>query len=179
MLTNLVMAHHSTYQIAKILNISQTNVRYWLKKYGLRTDYKKIPKCGKCGETDPDKFYGCKKKICGRCHNQDVLIKGKEKRSKAVKHLGGRCLECGYNEYECSLDIHHIYPSKKDPNFGSMRGWSWKRIYEEIKYCILLCRNCHHALHCGHQLAVAKLGIAPGLGPGDRKFESCQPESCG
>lgn len=151
-LTDLVSENKSTRQIAGLLNTSQTNVRYWLRKCGLKTDYKRAPVCGKCGERDPDKFYGNKVKVCGPCHNKDVAAKGRFKRAKVVKYLGGCCSACGYDKYECSLDTHHIDSSTKDPNFSSMRGWSWERIRKELDHCVLLCRNCHQALHCGHDI---------------------------
>lgn len=140
----------STRKIAEELKTSQTNVRYWLKKEKLKTNPKlQSRRCGKCGETDPDKFYGHKKSICGNCHNQYNLEKGQEKRKKAVEHLGGKCKICGYNKHICSLDFHHRNPSEKDPSFKSMRYWSWKRIELEINKCDLLCKNCHAAVHAG------------------------------
>lgn len=106
--------------------------------------------CSKCGETDSTKFYRHKKTMCGNCHNEYTKQLGKQKRLYAVSALGSKCLSCGYNKYLESLDIHHTDPSIKDENFASMRGWSLKRIDEEIKGCVLLCKNCHSAFHAGH-----------------------------
>lgn len=180
-LIDLVSQRFSTRQIASILKTSQTNTRYWLVKYSLITNptyYRRNHHCWKCGETDSDKFYGHKKNACARCHNIDVGHRGALLHRKAIEYLGGKCQECGYNKYICSLDAHHIDPSTKDPNFSSWRNWSWERAKAELKKCILLCRNCHQAIHSGHELTVAKLGNAPGLGPGDRRFKSYQSESC-
>ena len=163
-LQGLVDDRKNTREIASMLGMSQTNIRYWLRKFGLKTvlvDNRKDkpPKCCSCGTTDPNRFYGHKKRTCGRCHNHDVYLKGKEKRTRAVEYLGGCCSVCGYNKYECSLDIHHIDRQNKDPNFASMRGWSWGRIRKELEHCILLCRNCHHALHCGHKIETERSAI--------------------
>ena len=163
-LTSLVRDNKSTRQIAKDLNTSQTNVRYWLRKFGLRTvlvDTRKDkhPKCCNCGITDPNKFYGNKKRLCGKCHNDNVCAKGKEKRTKALEYLGGCCAACGYDRHGCSLDIHHVDRQNKDPNFASMRGWSWERIRKELAHCILLCRNCHQALHSGHEIETERSAI--------------------
>lgn len=130
------------------LKISPSNVRYWLKKHGIKTDYFKSHSCG-CGETDPTKFYGHKKNICGSCHSKYTLRKGQEKRKYAIDMLGGKCKECGYSRHLGSLDIHHLDPSMKDENFSSMRGWSQVKILEEIKNCVLLCKNCHAEVHGG------------------------------
>ena len=108
--------------------------------------------CSKCGETDSTKFYGHKKTMCGKCHNEYTKQLGKQKRLYAVTKLGGKCASCGYSTYIESLDIHHIDPSIKDENFSSMRGWSLARIDKEIVGCVLLCKNCHSAFHAGHPI---------------------------
>lgn len=148
-LKSLVKGGLSIRQIAQNFNYSATNVRYWLKKYGLVTTPVRPYKCA-CGETNPEKFYGHKKQICGKCHNKYTLMVGQKKRERAIEYLGRQCVNCKYEKFTCSLDIHHTKPNKKDPNFSSMRGWSWNRILNELKHCILLCRNCHAAVHAGH-----------------------------
>ena len=139
----------STRQIAKAFNSSPTNVRYWLKKYDLATVPVRAHLCGICGQRDPNKFYGHKKYVCGECHNRYTLQRGQKLKQRARDWLGGRCVHCGYDTYQVALDIHHLDPALKDPNFASMRGWNWKRIESELKNCILLCRNCHAAQHSG------------------------------
>lgn len=145
--------------IAKLLDTSATNIRYWVRKHGLELRQKpfgagfiptKLPhKCGQCGETNPANFYGHKRKICGPCQNAYNHKQGREKRLRAIKELGGRCLVCGFDAYSCSPDIHHKDAAQKDPNFRSMRGWSWEHISEELKKCVLVCKNCHAGIHAG------------------------------
>ena len=110
---------------------------------------RKALRCGKCGETDPLRFYGHKRSICGSCHSKYTTDAGQRRKEHARKILGNKCSICGYDTYPCSLAIHHVDPSKKDPNFRSSRGWSELRVANEIKGCILLCMNCHCALHSG------------------------------
>ena len=105
-------------------------------------------KCA-CGETNPQKFYGNKTKICGTCHNKYTLDKGRFNRLKAIQYLGGQCVCCGYNKHSCALDIHHLNPGNKSKSFSTFRGWSWEKIEAEIQDCILLCKNCHSAFHSG------------------------------
>jgi len=105
------------------------------------------PKCA-CGETNPQKFYGHKKTVCGQCHNQYTIKKGKENRLYALAILGGKCIKCGFDKHSCALDIHHK-SDRKDENFASMRGWSKTRIESEIKDCEILCKNCHSIHHFG------------------------------
>jgi len=49
-------------------------------------------------------------------------------------------------EHQCQLDLHHIDPSTKTYK-GSHKsydaGWSLERIVEEIKKCLVVCKNCH------------------------------------
>jgi Zn ribbon nucleic-acid-binding protein len=152
-LQKYVNLNFSTRKIAVLENTSQTNVRYWLNKLNLKTNSEQFAlsehKC-KCGETNPDKFYGHSKKTCSKCHNLRTINVGKNNRIFAVEVLGGKCIECGYDKHTCSLDIHHLDPSIKDKTFRSMRGWCKERILNEIKNCVLLCSNCHAEVHAGH-----------------------------
>ncbi len=111
-------------------------------------------KCIYCGETDSSKFYGHKKTVCGKCHNEYTKNKGHENRKFALELLGGKCKACGFDKYPCSLDIHHLDPEQKDINFGSMRGWSKERIEKELDKCILLCKNCHSAYHSDYDIGI-------------------------
>ena len=63
--------------------------------------------------------------------------------------LGGKCVACGFNKYDNAMDFHHKDPQKKDPDFRNLRGWSWDKIKEEMKNCVLLCSNCHRGVHAG------------------------------
>jgi len=147
---------YSTQDIALSENVGKTTVRYWLKKFGLKTknyknqiELKRPKKCSVCGETDPSKFYGNKRTICGKCHCSYTTKKGKENKEKAVEYLGGKCIKCGYNKCIEALDFHHTDKSKKDISFKSKRGWSWTRLKKELDKCILVCSNCHREIHNG------------------------------
>lgn len=157
-LEQLVSQGLSLRQIAARSGRSQGSVRHWLKKYGLRTrrgpwgkspkDFKEHRRCA-CGETRPEKFYGHKISVCGTCHNRYTTQRGREKRERAVRHLGGKCSnpECGFDRYLSALHSHHMNPEEKDLDFASYRGWSWARLERELAKCILLCACCHAAVH--------------------------------
>jgi hypothetical protein len=151
-LQKYVNLNYSTRKIAALEQSSQTNVRHWLKKYNLKTNadkFKVKEYLCHCGETNPDMFYGHSKVNCSKCHNLRTTSIGKNNRLFAIDYLGGKCLNCKFDKYTCSLDIHHLDPSIKDKNFRYMRGWKKERILNEIKNCVLLCRNCHAAVHAG------------------------------
>lgn len=149
-LKEYINLNYSTRKIAELQNSSQTNIRYWLKKYNLKTEHKQFNQIDyncKCGEKHPNKFYGHSKQTCSKCHNQKTTLTGKDNRLFAVNKLGGKCTICHYDKYMGALDIHHTDPSIKDKDFKNMRGWSKLRILKEIEKCILLCRNCHAEVH--------------------------------
>lgn len=51
-------------------------------------------------------------------------------RKEILNKFENHCVRCGYSEFEEGLDIHHIKSRKEDPDL-----------------VIVLCRNCHQALH--------------------------------
>lgn len=143
-------------QIAAENSLSYTAVRYWIRVHGLTTvrgpngrKPASLIRCRACGESDPTRFYGKKTTICGRCHNRYTISKGKEARDYVLEKLGRKCRACEYDRFESALDCHHMDPTSKDPAFASMRGWSKARLDSEISKCILLCKNCHAAVHSG------------------------------
>jgi hypothetical protein len=114
--------------IARTLDTSPTNARYWILKHGLQLKQKPFGpdyvhpqtphRCGRCGETNPARFYGHKRKLCGACHNAYNIKQGQERRLRAIKELGGKCQACGFDRYPCSLDLHHRDSKAKAPNFA-------------------------------------------------------------
>lgn len=159
-LENLIEEGKSQREISRELNTSQTNLRYWLNKYGIKTRgcLRLNPHKCACGETNPAKFYGNKRSICGPCHNRYTLKQGQLKKARVRDYLGGKCINCGYNKYASPLVIHHTNPERKDPDFVGMRGWAWARIVEEVKDCVLLCANCHIAFHSGEIRLLREVG---------------------
>ena len=139
----------STRKIAKDLEVSQTTVRYYLNKYGLKTRLSKDHECD-CGVTGAENFHKGRLSVCRKCANSKRMKRSNDRRVYALTKLGNKCLSCGFDKYPCSLDIHHTDPSIKDTNFDGARAWSVERIDRELETCVLLCKNCHAALHAGH-----------------------------
>ena len=72
----------------------------------------------------------------------------KERKTKLIEILGGKCVSCGYSRCTAALDFHHKNEKLKKfgiADFGLCR--KWEKLVEEIKKCVLLCRNCHAELH--------------------------------
>lgn len=55
------------------------------------------------------------------------------------------CVDCGYNEHFHALDFDHLGLIPKTMNVSVMctRGWSVKRILDEVAKCEVRCANCH------------------------------------
>jgi len=72
-------------------------------------------------------------------------------RKKLIDLHGGKCCICGYNKSISALDFHH--KNEKEKDFGIAEGsrlkYSYKKLLEETKKCVLVCSNCHHEIHDG------------------------------
>lgn len=95
-------------------------------------------------------------------HKNKTQIKLNEKRRQKEllnylkQNFGNKCLICGFNKYQSSLDFHHINGDKFD-NISSMIGKASKqKIFDEVRKCILICSNCHRAIHSGELVYSAK-----------------------
>ena len=152
-LKSLVDLKLSTYSIAKELNCSQTNVRYWLKKHKLTTSIENKINCVTCG----NKLQGNQRKFCSReCNDKtkvgNIYTKQIERYTQRKMYLldlrGGGCEKCGYNKCMAALDFHH---NKGVKNFSldsrTLSNISMDRIIEEFELCEVLCANCHREEH--------------------------------
>lgn len=172
-LEGLISENKTTRDIASETGLSQTSIKYWLKKFGLKTNFlpsnkggrnaenrKKIVefgcayKCKQCGETDEKKFmkmgFGRKSfTICKKCHNENNKDRLKKRKERFVANMGGQCVRCFYKKCINALEFHHIDPSKKDPKFECWKSFSDERVTKELEKCILVCSNCHREIHAG------------------------------
>lgn len=67
----------------------------------------------------------------------------------AVAQFGGVCECCGMSFIAMrQAHFHHIDSTTKKHNMAEMwNSYSDKTIQEELSKCMLLCSNCHDALH--------------------------------
>lgn len=159
-LIKLISNDFSISKLAKFFNKSKSSIRYWLKKFELKTNYiskksklmNKKYKCKNCNILkDLNEFYFRKNRntyytICKKCHN----IK-KSYKKDFVNYKGSYCEICNiksnfYNIY----DFHHKDPLEKEFNITKYIN---TRINEKIRLeldkCHLLCSNCHREVHGG------------------------------
>ena len=116
--------------------------------------------CPKCKRIlYKDSFYKVKgkhkyrlMKWCIDCNKRHVNTALRKYKIDIVKYMGGKCKFCGYNKCIHSLDIHHINPEHKDPNFKQMRKILRNDLKKELEKCVLICANCHREIHTKNTL---------------------------
>jgi hypothetical protein len=106
--------------------------------------------CKECTRSQSKSYYSRNKdkhcKEIGRRRKQYIkFIKSKLDEIR----ISGCCL-CDEKEIIC-LDFHHKDPTRKEAEIATLsrRGWSWKRIKNEIDKCVVVCSNCHRKIHAG------------------------------
>ena len=159
-INSLVTKGFSTRKISTELKTSQSNVRYWLKKFNIKTtprseisDHKRCPRC----ETEKLKteFYNRRNGkgssvYCKRCSNDQTVERQKRFKQQCIDWKGGKCVCCGYNKCNNALDFHHLDPNKKEFNIAQARLTSFnEEVKKELDNCTLVCSNCHREIHAG------------------------------
>ena len=104
---------------------------------------------------------------CQSCRTAKAKAEYKENRTrhldrKAIKsqllqQFGAQCERCGYHEFDSALEFHHRSRRTKDSEVSKLIGYyavtpsddNWDRLVAEAGKCIVLCSNCHQALHAG------------------------------
>jgi len=58
-----------------------------------------------------------------------------------------KCTKCGF-AHHAALDFHHEDPTQKEHNINRLvSDGRFRKAYEEIEKCIVLCANCHRIHH--------------------------------
>ena len=112
----------------------------------------KIITCKKCGKL----LSGKQVLYCSSvCKNKDYQsynaqqARGLDRKLSLIHQLGGKCSICGYKKNSSALDFHHINPIEKSfaLDLRSLSNRKQSKIDDEIKKCVLVCRNCHSEIH--------------------------------
>lgn len=74
----------------------------------------------------------------------------------AVRLLGSCCSRCGYARNLAALDFHHTDGTKETNISDLLVCHDRTRLENELRKCVLLCRNCHHEHHHPDMDVVAK-----------------------
>ncbi len=121
-----------------------------------------ILKCPNCNEDFELPYGEVNRKFCFRCmpkglskneQMQRTRLMGKQ---KALELLGHSCFLCGFNKYNSALEFHH-YDENLEKKFNLSNHFTSyqlnKEILKELEKCVILCSNCHRALHA-HELNI-------------------------
>jgi hypothetical protein len=97
---------------------------------------------------------------CRRSHAKQKMrnrqmFDPKQVRQYLIDIGGGCCARCGYNEFVQSLEFHHLEPKRKESSIGDLVNRfcyggtedTFKALCSEVNKCVVLCSNCHQALH--------------------------------
>ena len=78
----------------------------------------------------------------------DVSNYRRRRKANLIRVLGNRCALCGYDKLQDALEFHHINPENKIYSIASNGTChDLEKDLTEIKKCILVCANCHRAIH--------------------------------
>jgi len=147
-----------------------SSIRYWMKKYGLKPNFKSFKDghdysnrikiigetryCPHCNtykkfiefyERRGDNYSG----HCKKCVKDQTVERGRKLKLDCIQYKGGKCQRCGYAKCQAALDFHHRNPKEKD--FSLCKKYGCRklsdRIKKELDKCDLLCANCHREEH--------------------------------
>lgn len=164
-------------EISKESKKCYTSVRHWMKKYGLKPNFKSFKDdhcyssgsvkernrikvvgdtkyCPTCKQYKKfDEFYLRRNNKCSgwcrQCVSKKTIERGRKLKKECIQYKGGKCQKCTYDKYQGALDFHHIDHKQKD--FSISKKYRLTKINDKIKKeldkCDLLCANCHREEH--------------------------------
>jgi transposase-like protein len=168
--------------MARGLDVSESTVQYWLRKWKLKTargSRREITARGKqsglativmsCAVHGDTVFFieGRGSYRCLRCRAEAVARRRRRAKALLVVEAGGRCRICGYSRCMEALHFDHLNPEEKGFSIGS-RGLtrSMAVLRAEAAKCVLLCANCHAEVEAGIVTVAAEDGLPDSGGSG-------------
>lgn len=161
-------------QIYKKYNKNKSTGKYWIKKWGLKSNFKNFANgyngekatdpesgfqiCTTCNINKPLNEYGIRserngihRRSCKECQSIETLKRIENARNKVSELLGKNCMICGTSGHYSIFDVHHVLSSKKKFGITSYCRKDLQPLIDEIDNCkcILLCCNCHRETHGG------------------------------
>jgi transposase-like protein len=149
-------------QMAEHLGIGATTVRYWLRRYQLRTARARpaagarvdhqvvIRECRRHGYTAWARTGNGGRYRCKQCRTAAVTARRRRVKRILVEEAGGRCVLCGYDRFAGALQFHHVDRASKAFAL-SVQGVarSLEKARAEAAKCVLMCANCHAEVEGG------------------------------
>lgn len=82
-----------------------------------------------------------------KCSSCIKLTKASDVKARAVKYLGGKCVDCGFSGHSVAFDFDHKNPSEKEFKISGNYIFRWAELKKELDKCELRCSNCHRIRH--------------------------------
>lgn len=166
-MVDLIQLGYSHRKMSNALNVSESTIRHWLSKYGLKTQNNRYgnknknvfltsKKCGLCRVIKPlEDFYERKSRnttigYCKKCTTKYHRDRLERIKVRMIQSKGGKCVRCSLSLDESHysvFDFHHVNPKEKDINYKALKHQKWDFIQSELMKCILTCSNCHRMIH--------------------------------
>lgn len=108
--------------------------------------------CGK--EYTPNPKYKDHRVKCDSCIKATL---SHDVKKRCVKYLGGKCVDCGYDEHPVALDFDHVDPKTKSFKISGNAIYRWNELKNELDKCVIRCANCHRIRHYKEFLQKRKL----------------------
>lgn len=74
---------------------------------------------------------------------KDAARAAEKRRILAEYKVKKGCTDCGFNRHPAALEFDHLPGFEKKQTVASMMYCSWKKIWEEVAKCEVVCSNCH------------------------------------
>lgn len=85
---------------------------------------------------------------CKSCNRENVKERKRKLKLLCVEYKGGTCVDCGGVFHPSVFDFHHLDPTGKDLQIGSLCVTKITELVKlELDKCVLLCSNCHRLRH--------------------------------
>lgn len=165
-------------QIYKKYNKNRGTGKYWIKKWGLKSNFKSFENgyngdktddpesgfqlCNLCNENKSLNEYSYRKdrkvhhRTCKKCHTEHIRVcRLKFKRDLKTliySKIGNTCGICGIQGHYTMMEVHHVDMSKKEMSIANIKTLAeLDKLNYELKNCecILLCACCHSETHGG------------------------------
>jgi hypothetical protein len=98
-----------------------------------------------CGvEYSPNPKYNDLRVKCNSCVKK---TRAAEVKAKAVKYLGGKCVDCNFDGHPVAFDFDHRNPAEKQFKISGKYIYRWAELKRELDRCALRCCRCHRIRH--------------------------------
>jgi hypothetical protein len=115
-------------------------------------------RCKQCNSISTKKCYDnnpeLKERVAKNAAEKVLKIRNQ---IEVIKSKYGCCL-CSEND-GCCLDFHHVDSESKIASVAYLiTVKNLKKIYDEIKKCVIVCANCHRKIHRGNKILTVAAG---------------------